>query len=183
MSLSLTLAVSVIKHQITVVQSSGEEPKVPGAAPNRQHEVFSVREKEPAVPRKESGPDCNTLSEVERPTRQGTGSGLRRRSENGLRRSGDGVSTSVDGESPPWQRGASPSRSLSEPLIGVATLSVALIALAASWAHGMGAWQTDLESPTRLLLALCSIVAITLAYQFPICVTHAQLSTHVESSS
>jgi len=66
-----------------------------------------------------------------------------------------------------------PSRSLSQPLIGVATLSVALIALTASWAHGMGAWQTDLESPTRLLLALCSVAAITLAYRFPIYVRHS----------
>ena len=65
------------------------------------------------------------------------------------------------------------SRSLSQPLIGVATLSVALIALAASWAHGMALWSPDLESPPRLILALCSVGAITLAYRFPIYVRHS----------
>jgi putative nucleotidyltransferase with HDIG domain len=64
-------------------------------------------------------------------------------------------------------------RPLRQPLIGVVTLSVALIALAASWDHGTAAWQTDLESPTRLILALCSVGAITLAYRFPIYVRHS----------
>jgi HD-GYP domain-containing protein (c-di-GMP phosphodiesterase class II) len=61
---------------------------------------------------------------------------------------------------------------MKQPLVGIGTVVVAPIALAASWSGGMPDLHGRSESAGAALLAVCLIAAVAGAYRFPVYVRH-----------